>query len=130
MTAYRAAFKQAGVIEVLNFSELFDVALAFSTQPLPEGTRAAILTNAGGPTAIASDSLSTHGFSLGDLSESTRALLRQHLSPAAQVNNPVDMLGGAEPPDYELAVKAAIEDPQIDVVILCSCRRRSSARLA
>ncbi len=117
MTAYRAAFKQAGVIEVLNFSELFDVALAFSTQPLPAGTRAAILTNAGGPTAIASDSLSTHGFSLGDLSDSTRTLLRQHLNPAAQVNNPVDMLGGAEPPDYELAVKAALDDPQIDVVI-------------
>ncbi len=117
MMAYRAAFKQAGVIEVLNFSELFDVALAFSTQPLPAGTRAAILTNAGGPTAIASDSLSTHGFSLGDLSDSTRALLRQHLNPAAQVNNPVDMLGGAEPQDYALAVKAALDDPQIDVVI-------------
>lgn len=117
MMAYRAAFKQAGVIEVLNFSELFDVALAFSTQPLPAGTRAAILTNAGGPTAIASDSLSTHGFSLGDLSDSTRALFRQHLNPAAQVNNPVDMLGGAEPQDYALAVKAALDDPQIDVVI-------------
>lgn len=117
MTAYRAAFKQAGVIEVQNFSELFDVALAFSTQPLPAGTRAAILTNAGGPTAIASDSLSTHGFSLGDLSESTRALLRANLTPAAQVNNPVDMLGGAEPKDYALAVKAAIDDPLIDVVL-------------
>ncbi len=117
MTAYRAAFKQAGVIEVQNFSELFDVALAFSTQPLPAGTRTAILTNAGGPTAIASDSLSTHGFSLGDLSDSTRALLQANLPPAAQVNNPVDMLGGAEPQDYALAVKAAIDDPLIDVVI-------------
>lgn len=116
-TAYQAAFKQAGVIEVQTFAELFDVALALSTQPLPEGNRAVILTNAGGPAALASDSLSAHGFTLGDLSEETRTFLRQHLNPSAQVSNPVDMLGGAEPPEYELAVKATLADPQIDVVL-------------
>lgn len=116
-TAYQAAFKQAGVIEVQTFAELFDVALALSTQPLPEGNRAVILTNAGGPAALASDSLSAHGFTLGDLSEETRTFLRQHLNPSAQVSNPVDMLGGAEPPEYELAVKAALADSQIDVVL-------------
>ena len=116
-TAYQAAFRQAGVIEVQTFAELFDVALALDTQPIPQGDRAVIITNAGGPAALASDSLSASGFSLGDLSEATRTELRQHLNPSAQVSNPIDMLGGAEPADYELAVKAALADPQVDVVV-------------
>lgn len=116
-TAYQAAFKQAGVIEVQTFAELFDVALAFDTQPIPAGKRSVIITNAGGPAALASDSLSANGFTLGDLSESTRNELRQHLNPAAQVGNPIDMLGGAEPADYELAVKVVLSDPQVDVVL-------------
>ena len=116
-TAYQAAFQQAGVIEVQTFAELFDVALAFDTQPIPAGKNAVIITNAGGPAALASDSLSANGFTLGDLSEATRSELRAHLNPSAQVSNPIDMLGGAEPADYELAVRTALADPQIDAVI-------------
>jgi acetyltransferase len=116
-TAYQAAFQQAGVIEVQTFAELFDVALAFDTQPIPAGKNAVIITNAGGPAALASDSLSANGITLGDLSEATRSELRAHLNPSAQVSNPIDMLGGAEPADYELAVRTALADPQIDVVI-------------
>jgi acetyltransferase len=116
-TAYQTAFKQAGVIEVQNFSELFEIAFALDTQPIPAGKNTVIMTNAGGPAALASDSISANGFVLGDLSESTRTELRAHLNPAAQVSNPIDMLGAAEPADYALAVKTALADPQVDVVV-------------
>ena len=116
-TAYQTAFKQAGVIEVQNFSELFEIAFALDTQPIPAGRNAVIMTNAGGPAALASDSISANGFVLGDLSEFTRTELRAHLNPAAQVSNPIDMLGAAEPADYALAVKTALADPQVDVVV-------------
>ena len=76
-----------------------------------------ILTNAGGPSALASDSLSTNGFILNDLEAETREILRQNLSPAAQISNPVDMLGGAEPKDYELAVRTLVNDKNVDIVI-------------
>lgn len=115
--AYQAAFKQAGVIEVNNFAELFDLATAFDFQPLARGNRAVIMTNAGGPAALASDSLSFHGIILNDLSQETRAILRANLNPSAQVANPVDMLGAAEPADYGLAVKTTLADPNIDAVI-------------
>ena len=116
-TAYQSAFKQAGVIEVQNFSELFEVAFALDTQPAPSGKRTVIITNAGGPAALASDSVSANGFIMGDLSEASRAEMRAHLNPAAQVNNPIDMLGSADPSEYGLAVKTALADPQVDVVL-------------
>ena len=46
--AYDALFAQCGVLRVESLEELFDYALAFSTQPLPKGNRVAIVTNAGG----------------------------------------------------------------------------------
>jgi acetyltransferase len=116
-TAYQSAFKQAGVIEVQNFSELFEVAFALDTQPAPAGKRTVIITNAGGPAALASDSVSANGFVMGDLSEASRVEMRAHLNPAAQVNNPIDMLGSADPSEYGLAVKTALADPQVDVVL-------------
>jgi acetyltransferase len=116
-SAYQAAFKQAGVIEVNTVAELFDVSMCLDFQPLPAGKRAVILTNAGGPAALASDALSANGIFLEDLETETSEALRQHLNPAAQVGNPVDMLGGAEPADYEMAVRQLILDKNVDIVI-------------
>jgi acetyltransferase len=116
-SAYQAAFGQAGVIEVDAVIDLFDVAMTLDFQPLPIGKRAVILTNAGGPAALASDSLSANGFILEDLEAGTGQALRQNLNPAAQVGNPVDMLGGAEPKDYELAVKMLLADRNVDIVL-------------
>lgn len=115
--AYQAAFKQAGVIEVNTIADLFDVAMTLDFQPLPPGKRAVILTNAGGPAALASDSLSANGFVLEDLQEDTRCHLREHLTPAAQVSNPVDMLGGAEAQDYGMAVKRLLMDETVDIIL-------------
>jgi acyl-CoA synthetase (NDP forming) len=86
-------------------------------QPLPPGKRAVILTNAGGPAALASDSLSANGFVLEDLQEDTRCHLREHLTPAAQVSNPVDMLGGAEAQDYGMAVERLLMDETVDIIL-------------
>ena len=116
-SAYQAAFKQSGVIEVNTVAELFDVAMAFDFQPIPEGKRTVIITNSGGPAALASDSLSVNGLTLEDLEEETKETLRQYLNPSAQVGNPVDMLGGAEPKEYALTISALLKDKNVDIVL-------------
>ncbi len=116
-SAYQAAFRQSGVIEVQNLNDLFDVSQALALQPIPQGNRVAILTNSGGPAALASDSLSINGLRMADLSRNTQAKLRERLNPSAQVANPVDMLGGAEPVDYESAMNLVIQDSEVDIVV-------------
>ncbi|MEM5774365.1 MAG: CoA-binding protein, partial [Anaerolineaceae bacterium] len=116
-TAYQTAFRQAGVIEACSAQELFDIAMALANQPLPTGKRALIVTNAGGPTALASDSIAESGYRLPNLKEETKQALRQRLNPAAQVSNPIDMLGGATPEEYTLGMQAGIDDDQIDVIL-------------
>ncbi len=117
-SAYRAAFHQCGVIEAETVSDLFDISMALAHQPLPAGNRVAIITNAGGPAALLSDSLAVNGLQIADLQEETRNALRARLNPAAQVANPIDMLGGAEPPDYEFALQQALADPNVDAAVV------------
>ncbi len=117
IAAYQAAFAQSGVIEVSSVAELFDVALALDLQPLPQGNRTVILTNSGGPAALTSDSLGANGLNLTPLTDQTKASLRAWLNPSAQVSNPVDMLGGAEPPDYGRALGELLKDPNVDIVV-------------
>jgi len=116
-TAYQAAFKQAGVIEVPDLASLFDVAWALSCQSLPEGNRVAIFTNAGGPAALASDSLAANGFSLANISEQKQKQLAEKLNPSAQVSNPVDMLGGAEPEEFSHCLSTLLDDPGVDAFL-------------
>jgi acetate---CoA ligase (ADP-forming) len=115
--AYQAAFKQAGVIEVQDLSSLFDVAWSLSCQPLPKGDRVAIFTNAGGPAALASDSLAVNGFELAVISEEKQKTLAEKLNPSAQVSNPVDMLGGAEPAEFSHCLSTLIDDPGVDAFL-------------
>lgn len=115
--AYQAAFRQAGVIEVGDLPALFDVAWALSCQNLPEDNKVAIFTNAGGPAALASDSLAVNGFELAKISPNRQAQLAEQLNPSAQVNNPIDMLGGAEPQDFSHVLSTLLDDPAVNVLL-------------
>ncbi|MDK2979969.1 MAG: hypothetical protein PWQ55_316 [Chloroflexota bacterium] len=115
--AYQAAFKQSGVIEVQNSTDLLNVAMALDWMPLPKGKRTAIVTNAGGPAALASDSLAENGLELAHFSAKTEAKLREKLNPAAQVGNPVDMLGGATEVEYGYALDCVLADDNVDMAL-------------
>jgi acetyltransferase len=115
-SAYQAAFRKAGVIEVPDLSSLFDVAWALNCQPLPQGDDVAILTNSGGPAALASDSLAANGFTLATISTEKQESLAEKLNPSAQVANPVDMLGGADAEEFAHALSTLKDDRNIDVL--------------
>jgi acetyl coenzyme A synthetase (ADP forming)-like protein len=110
-------FRQAGVIRTERLEEMFDVAALLSHQPLPRGSRVAILTNAGGPGILAADACEANGLHLPSLSDATRVELRSFLPAAASVNNPVDMLASAPADHYRRALAAILRDDSIDSVI-------------
>ena len=116
-TAYKAAFEQAGVIEVETLADLFDISFGFANLPLPKGARIAMITNGGGPAALVSDALAMNGLEMADLSPETRDFLRPHLNPAAQIANPVDMLGAADAAEFTVGLKGILADPNVDIAI-------------
>ena len=116
--AYGAAFKRSGVIRAETFEKLFDYATALSMQPLPEGDRVAIITNAGGPGIMAADAVEKMGLHVAILADSTATALRKKLPEAASVGNPIDVLGDADPERYVMALEAAQDDSSVDAVII------------
>ena len=117
MAAYDAAFRQSGVIRVDDVEDLFNFALALAYGPLPRGHRVAIVTNAGGPASLAADALEEAGLTMPSPSVETRDYLAAHTCSEAQLGNPIDMLGGADAADYEMAVRALLADPAYDAVL-------------
>ena len=91
--------------------ELFTLATAFASQPLPRGNRVAIVTNAGGPGILATDVLANGGMLVADLTEETRETMRKVLPAEASVRNPVDIIATSGPEQYETCVRAALLDP-------------------
>lgn len=116
--AYGAAFKRAGVIRADTFEALLDYATALAMQPIPRGDRVAIITNAGGPGAMAADAVELSGMKVAALHPATAEDLREKLPAAASVGNPIDVLGDADPERYADALDAAQCDPEVDAIIV------------
>lgn len=115
-----ALLDQCGVIRVNTVKELFDLAMAFSKNPLPRGNRLGILTNAGGPAIMATDTAINLGLSVGKLSERTCGELRRMLPPEASVGNPVDMTPKLDPSKYAACARIMLEDDGIDSLLVVS----------
>lgn len=113
-----ALFEQAGVIRTNTLEELFDVATLLAHQPVPRGSRVAIVTNAGGPGILAADACEAQGLELPQLSDGTVAELRAFLPAAASVGNPVDMIASATAESYGRAVRAVLRDDRVDSVLV------------
>jgi acetate---CoA ligase (ADP-forming) len=121
---YDAIFRQAGIIRVESIDELFDFATAFAyrnesalgkmRRKVPDGNRVAIVTNAGGPGIVATDMTVSSGLQLAEFHEDTVEALASHLPSAANLHNPVDVIGDAAQDRYENALAAVIRDEGVD----------------
>jgi acetyltransferase len=117
-TAYEAAFERSGVIRCNSIREQFDYAIAFANQPLPAGSSIAVITNAGGPGIMAADAIERKDLKFAKLAESTVEKLAGYLPPAANLYNPIDILGDALADRYEFALNAVLNDPNVDIVLI------------
>jgi len=115
---FDAAFRRAGVLRVNTLDELFGMAEVLGKQPRPRGSRLAIITNGGGPGALAADALIEDNGSLADLSDQTIQTLDNFLPPFWSRSNPVDLVGDAKADQYAAAVEALIKDPNNDALLI------------
>jgi acyl-CoA synthetase (NDP forming)/RimJ/RimL family protein N-acetyltransferase len=94
--AVDAMFRQAGVIQVDNLDEMFDVAQLVAHQPLPRGRRVAIVGNSDALGLLAADAAAAVGLS---------------------VRHSVALGPEATAEDFEEALDSAIDDPDVDSVV-------------
>ena len=94
--AVDAMFRQAGVIQVDNLDEMFDVAQLLAHQPLPSGNRVAVVGNSDAMALLVTDAATEAGL---------------------QVAEPVSLGADAGADDFEIALETALASPDVDALM-------------
>jgi acetyl coenzyme A synthetase (ADP forming)-like protein len=90
---YKAAFKQAGVINTESLNEAFQVGELLASEDYPKGNRAVVITNAGGFAVLSTDYAEKYGVEIMDLSKELVDELNSFLTPEWSHENPMDIVG-------------------------------------
>ncbi len=113
-----ALLAQAGVIHTTTLEDMFDVALLLANQPVPAGSRVAIVTNAVDPGVLAAAACTAGGLTVAPLSASTQDRLTAAGIPPVPAPGVVDLRPTAAPGDYLAALTAVLADPAVDSVLV------------
>jgi acetyltransferase len=114
---FNAAVNRVGAVRVQTVTQLFTAAKALSLNFCQFGSRLAIVTNGGGPGVMAADRAADLGLILAPLADATLQYLDQYLPQYWSRGNPVDIIGDAGADRYHYAVKACLEDENVDGVL-------------
>jgi len=89
--AVSALFKKAGIVRCYGREDLISVASVFM-HPELKGKNIAVITHAGGPAVMITDTLSNWGLSVPLIKGPDAELLKEELFPGSAVSNPIDFL--------------------------------------
>ncbi|MBQ2713774.1 MAG: acetate--CoA ligase family protein [Clostridia bacterium] len=117
-TSLQTVFDSAGVIRELYLRDFLNTVQAFNHCNMPKGNNLAILTNAGGPGIIATDTANDVGLPLAELSESTKNKLLEIVPSHASVKNPVDIIASASLEQFYKSAEVLLESPEVDILLV------------
>jgi len=121
---FNAAFKEAGIIQVGDIQELFDLSLALSKQPPLRGNRVAIVSNVGGPAILAADAIEAEGLKLASLTKKIAKRIEGKY-PGVDVLNPIDLIADARADRFGYVLDQVLNDDKVDgimvITMLKSC---------
>jgi acyl-CoA synthetase (NDP forming) len=107
-------FEKTGILSFMDEGELCQAAMAFASQPIPQGNRVGMITNTGGPAVIATDIFVSAGLEIPPLSERATEVLKESLFPEASISNPIDVLATAGAEHFRAAMDVLMDEGQID----------------
>ncbi|MGE5252795.1 MAG: CoA-binding protein, partial [Planctomycetaceae bacterium] len=115
------ALRQAGVVRLHQYSQLFLAAKALASMPLPRGNRVSFLAPSGAMLVVLTDLCLSLGLKVPDFEGPTREFLQSISPPIVRMRNPVDIWFSAGIHGVEFAYRegteAALKDPNIDAVV-------------
>jgi acetyltransferase len=113
---YRAALRQAGLIEVDDVEPIVDIAKLFAQGRLPKGNSVGVLSISGGSGIVYADAAVRGGLALPPFSERTMDALRKIVPSFGSPENPADVTAGFFN-DMRLftdALEIVLADPGLD----------------
>jgi len=115
--AYKAAFRQAKVVEAKDVDELFNLMRIFS-QPLAKGKRVGVITNGGGLGVLITDAVEKEKLELVEFTKENEQELRAIIPSYANPRNPLDMAADASVEMYQKAIEYYLKNNNIDLIVV------------
>jgi acetyltransferase len=115
---FDAVLRQAGAVRGYKVNDLFVAATVLSKDKRLKGDNLVIITNGGGPGAIAVDRATDLDLQLLTLSETTNEALSEFLPRYWSHANPIDIMGDASPERYKKTLSVCFKDPAINGIII------------
>ncbi|WP_035237116.1 acetate--CoA ligase family protein [Desulfobacter vibrioformis] len=114
---FNAACTQAGIIQVEQPMELLDLSVVFSSLPMPQGGRVAIMTLGGGWGVVTTDLCAEYGLGVPKLSGKIIERLNNCLPDFWSHGNPVDIVGEGDPEIPMICLEELLKWDGCDAVI-------------
>ena len=120
---YRAAFRQAGVIEARSVRELIDHSISLLMLPRLAGRRLVIITNAGGVGAIAADEGARLGLRVEPPGPRAKQKFQSEFGGAgfaanASLSNPIDLTASVGSDEFVRATELFVNLPEYDLALV------------
>jgi len=115
---FDAALSRSGAVRANTFGQFFAAAEILSADKRAGGKRLGIITNGGGAGVLAADRAGDMGLEVAAISDKTIETLDKVLPPYWSRANPIDILGDASEEKYSAAVKACLDDPNLDGILV------------
>lgn len=117
-TTLNALFDSVGITRELYLRDFLNTVQAFNHCNLPKGNKLAILTNAGGPGIIATDTANDVNLPLANLTELTKSRLFGIVPPEGSTKNPVDIIASASLDQFFDAAEVLLDAPEVDILLV------------
>lgn len=111
------AIAESGAIRCQELSDFFDLCMATSSGKIPLGPNVVVVTNAGGPAVLSTDTIEKYGLKLAEISSETKAKLDNCLPRMASFINPVDVLGDSLAERFGEALEIVLQEKKVDAVV-------------
>ncbi|MEO7728601.1 MAG: acetate--CoA ligase family protein [Burkholderiales bacterium] len=120
MALYKAAFRQAGIMQVDDIDDVVDYSRAFQCGKLPKGNRVAIITISGGAGILMTDECVNRGMQVPQLSAATTEKLRSIVPSFGSLINPVDVTAAifSDLTMISRTLHAVLDDPNVDAIAM------------
>lgn len=117
--AYRAVFKEEGVLSASTLTELLSMFKAFQPGRLPQGNRVAVYSLSGGMGILTTELCPEYGLEMASFHPATVEQLQRLMPSIATVRNPLDATAAValNLEDIRRSIELVLEDPGVDIFI-------------
>lgn len=117
---FEAVCRQAGILRLEEFDEVFEIPKVFATQPLPEGNRLGMVSITGAIGVLTADEAVRYGLVLANLTPETTDMLNDIFPGLGNVPvdiGPMSVVVKDLPVQYPRILSALISDENVDAVL-------------